>query len=339
MPKVRRDIPGELTAPSQEFRAASDRIGFYWWHWDNISRKVRMDEGFVKILGLPPNKDGYPQETIYKNVHPEDMKRNSGVLEALSKGEGALYEIEYRIKNSSGEWKWYFNRGSVLQRDEQGNLAVIGGVSLDISRPFSRLLAMVEEKEKFEFIVKNSNEAIIVIELLKDRAGLVLDGNKAAMDLFKVGEEVLGKPLPDYILNDQVIGKGGTLMNSVFETGFGRIEQKVKMADGEELWLEFTLHAFTKTGENLMIAVVNDKTAGKKAEAALRETERLNQTVVEAANDRIGLYTVEGKPLLLNSAFYEAVGYSREEYMHVGQYELTHPDDLEKLQEEAEGAF
>lgn len=339
MPKVRRDIPGELTAPSQEFRAASDRIGFYWWHWDNISRKVRMDEGFVKILGLPPNKDGYPQETIYKNVHPEDMKRNSGVLEALSKGEGALYEIEYRIKNSSGEWKWYFNRGSVLQRDEQGNLAVIGGVSLDISRPFSRLLAMVEEKEKFEFIVKNSNEAIIVIELLKDRAGLVLDGNKAAMDLFKVGEEVLGKPLPDYILNDQVIGKGGTLMNSVFETGFGRIEQKVKMADGEELWLEFTLHAFTKTGENLMIAVVNDKTAGKKAEAALRETERLNQTVVEAANDRIGLFTVEGKPLLMNSAFYETVGYSREEYMHVGQYELTHPDDLEKLQEEAKVLF
>jgi len=123
-------------------------------------------------------------------------------------------------------------------------------------------------------------------------------------------------------------------MEDIFEKGFSRIEQKVKLDDGEELWLEFTLHAFTLTGENLMIAVVKDKTPERKSEAALRETERLYQTVVEAANDRIALLSVDGKPLLMNSPYYETLGYSREEFLLFGQYELIHPDDHERMKEE-----
>ncbi|MBT4639102.1 MAG: hypothetical protein HOC09_09770, partial [Deltaproteobacteria bacterium] len=191
-----------------------------------------------------------------------------------------------------------YSTDPVLQKNEKGEPAVIGGISIDISSTFTKLLAMVEEKDKFEFIFRHSTEAIVVIELLDGKAGMVLDANKAAMDLFKKGPEAFGLPLPDNILQDKVIGKDGVLMKDVFEKGYGRIEQKVKIDGGEERWLEFTLHAFTKTGENLMIAIAKDKTAGKKAEAALRETERLYQTVVEAANDRIGLFTVDGTPLL-----------------------------------------
>ncbi len=333
------DVPGELLSPSQQFQKASDSVGLYWWHWERVSKRIRMSEGMAKILGLSPNSDGFLPESIYGNFHPEDAERNTKLVNRLYLGQDELYEIEYRIKDSTGKWLWYYNRGSVIQKDEAGKPAVIGGISMDISGPFKRLLAVVEEKEKFEFIVRNTNEAIIVIELLEGKAGMVLDGNKAAMDLFKTGPEAFGKPLPEYILQDKLIGKDGALMKDVFEKGFGRIEQKVKSDDGEELWLEFTLHAFTKTGENLMIAIVKDKTPERMSEAALRETERLYQTVVEAANDRIGLFTVDGKPLLLNSAFYETVGFTKEEFMHIGQNELTHPDDLERLKEEGKVLF
>ena len=298
-----------------------------------------MSDGLVTTLGLSITEEGYSLELIYQNIHPEDVEQNRVVLKQLYTGEDELYEIEYRIKDPSGEWKWYYNRGSVVQKNAAGNPEVIGGICMDISSQFKRLLSMVEEKEKFEFIVRHSNEAIVVIELLEGKAGVVLDANKAAMDLFKKGPEVFGKPLPNNILQDKVIGKGGALMKDIFEKGFSRIEQKVKLDDGEELWLEFTLHAFTLTGENLMIAIIKDKTYGKRTEAALRETERLYQTVVEAANDRIGLFTVDGKPLLLNSAFYESLGFSREEFMQLDQNESIHPDDLERLEEEGKELF
>jgi PAS domain S-box-containing protein len=120
-------------------------------------------------------------------------------------------------------------------------------------------------------------------------------------------------------------------MKDIFEKGFGRIEQKVKIDSGEELWLEFTLHAFTKTGENLMIAIVKDKTPERMSEAALRETERLYQTVVEAANDSIGLFTKDRKVILMNSALYEVVGYTKEEYEALALLDIVHPEDKEQL--------
>jgi len=336
MAKDHKFLPGELQSPSDQFQAASDSVGLHWWHWEYLTQRIRMSEGLMEILGLAPSPDGYDPEIVYGNIHPEDAERNRVLLQQLYTGEDDLYEIEYRVKDTAGGWQWYYNRGSVVQKSKDGKPVVIGGIAMDISRNFKRLLAMVEEKEKFEFIVRNTNEAIIVIELLEGKAGIVLDANKAAMDLFSRGPESFGKPLPDQILQDQVIGKDGVLMKDVFEKGYGRVEQCYTTDDGRALWLEFTLHAFTLTGENLMIAIVKDLTPERKSEAALRETERLYQTVVEAANDRIALLKVNGKPLLMNSPYYEALGYSKEEFLGFRQYELIHPDDIARMKEEGE---
>ena len=334
-----KGIPGELLSPSPRLQSAAENLGLHWWFWETSSQRITLSESLMKILGLQPQKDGFLPEEVYQNAHPEDVVRNEQLLSRLILGEDELYEIEYRIRDTNGDWQWYYSRGTVLKKDEDGNPLLINGITMEISAPFAKLLSMVEEKEKFEFIVRNTNEAIIVIELLEDRAGMILDGNKAAMDLFNKGPEVFGKPLPDNILQDEVIGKDGALMKDVFEKGFGRVEQCYRNDKGQDLWLEFTLHAFTLTGENLMIAIVKDKTPERKSEAALRETERLYQTVVEAANDRIALMTVDGKPLLMNSPYYEALGYSRKEFLTFGQYELMHPDDRERMEEEGELLF
>lgn len=331
-----KGIPGELISPSPKLLKALGNIGLHWWFWETATQRVTLSGRLIEILGLKPQKDGFLPEEVYQNAHPEDVVRNEQLLRRLILGEDSLYEIEYRIRDKEGKWQWYYSRGTVLQKSEDGKPLLINGITMEMSAPFARLLSMVEEKDKFEFIVRNTNEAIIVIELLEDRAGMVLDANKAAMDLFNKGPEAFGKPLPDKILQDEVIGKDGTLMRDVFEKGFGRVEQCYRTDDGRDLWLEFTLHSFTLTGENLMIAIVNDKTPERKSEAALRETERLYQTLFEAANDRIGLFSVEGKPLLMNSPYYEDLGYTREEYLGFGQYELFHPDDRERVEKEAE---
>ncbi|MDF1575948.1 MAG: PAS domain S-box protein [Bacteroidales bacterium] len=325
------EVPGELLSPSQEFQAASDSVGLYWWHWDYKSRRIRMSDGLARILGLAHHPEGYDPDSIYQNVHPEDAQRNKVLLEHLYGGKDDLYEIEYRIKDKTGKWRWYYNRGSIVQKSEAGKPLVIGGISMDISGQFRRLLSMVEEKEKFEFIVRHSNEAIVIIELAEGKAGVVLDANKAALDLFNKGPEVFGRPLPDNILQDKVIGRGGALMKDIVEKGFSRVEQKVKLDDGKDLWLEFTLHAFTLTGENLMIALIKDKTSGKRTEAALRESEKLYRVLFEAAEDSIGLFTRDRKIILMNSAMHEVIGYTKEEYEALTMMDIVHPDDKELL--------
>jgi PAS domain S-box-containing protein len=322
-------VPRELQLPSQQFQTYSDRIGLQWWHWEQSDGKIKMSQGLAKILGLSFDPAGYPPASIYRNIHPEDMERDQNLIERLYSGEDELYEIEYRIKDTHGAWIWYYNRGVVLHREETGKPAVIGGIVMDISAPFTKLLAMVEEKDKFEFIVRNTNEAIIVIELLDGKAGNILDANRAAMDLFKKGPEVFGKPLPENILQDKVIGKDGVLMKDVLEKGFGIVEQKVKIDDGEELWLEFTLHAFTLTGENLMIAIVKDKTPERLSEVALRESEKQYRTLFEAADDPIVLFSVDREIILTNSAFYDVIGYTKEEFDKLDLMSFVPPEDIE----------
>jgi len=285
----------------------------------------------MKILGIAPGEFDQSLTSLSKNIHPDDIEKNREKIRPLIQGEIDLYELEYRVKDPHGEWQWYYNRGIVNQRDENGKPVHLGGISIDISGQFKRLLSIVEEKEKFEFIVRNTNEAIVVIELLEGKAGNILDANKAAMDLFKKGPEVFGKPLPDAILQDKLIGKGGVLMRDVFEKGFGRVEQKVEIDSGETLWLEISLHAFTLTGENLMIAIIKDMTPERMSEAALRESERRYRTLFEAADDSIGLLTVDREIILINSAFYETFGFTREEFMDFDWLELVHPEDMKYL--------
>jgi len=331
MTTTRTPLPKELTSPSAEFISISESIGLYWWHWDHRERKMILGPGLMKILGLAPGEFDHSLSSLSRNIHPDDIEKNRKRIRRLIQGESDLYELEYRVKDPQGEWQWYYNRGTVNQRDEHGRPVHLGGITIDISGQFKRLLSLVEEKEKFEFIVRNTNEAIVVIELLEGKAGNILDANKAAMDLFKKGAEVLGKPLPDEILQDKVIGKDGVLMRDVFEKGFGRVEQKVEIDSGETLWLEITLHAFTLTGENLMIAILKDMTPERMTEAALRETEKLYRILFEAADDAIGLFTVDREVVLMNSALFENIGYTKEEYVELDLMEIVHPEDSMQL--------
>jgi len=323
-------VPRELAAPSKEFLTASESLGLYWWHWDHQERKIDLSPAMIKILGHDPEKFDRSITSLNKNIHPDDVQKNADKIRQLIRSEIDLYEIEYRVKDKAGEWQWYYNRGTVVQRDKTGKPAALGGISIDISSQFRYLLSMVQEKDKFEYIFRNTNEAIIIIELLEGKAGKVLDANKAALTLFNREQEDLMKPLSDEILQDKVIGKDGVLMNDVFEKGFARVERKLKIGN-ETKWLEISVHAFTLTGENLMIAIAKDKTPQRETEAALQESERMYRTLFESADDPIGLFAADRKIILINSAFHKTFGYALEEFMALEWMEIVHPEDILRI--------
>jgi len=54
------------------------------------------------------------------------------MVDAIS-GQSEIYECEYRIKDKSGNWKWFQDRGRVTQRDEQGRAILAAGIVFDIT--------------------------------------------------------------------------------------------------------------------------------------------------------------------------------------------------------------
>lgn len=324
-------LPRELIAPSAEMREASERIGLHWWYWDTREHRLTVSPGLLRILGYTPAEYDPYEPTIYRNIHPEDAGENKIRFGRLLEGEIELYEIEYRVKNREGAWEWYYNRGNVIEYRPDGKPAVVGGISMNISGRFSYLLSMLEEKQKFEFIFRHSNEAIMIIELRDEKAFRVVDANEAAVALFETDKSRLVGEIPPAFATDALIGVSGSGIRRLRETGFVRFEKEVVLGEEKRAWLEFTGHSFNLTGEDLVLAIVKDITSGKLTEAALRESEKLYRILFEAANDRVALLTTEGKFLLVNTAFYHSVGYTREEFLEIDRRDIIHPDDFEMV--------
>jgi diguanylate cyclase (GGDEF)-like protein len=56
-------------------------------------------------------------------------------------GKKATYEVEYRIKTKAGDYKWYYDRGSIVKRDDNGKPLLVVGIVFDITES-------ILEKEK-----------------------------------------------------------------------------------------------------------------------------------------------------------------------------------------------
>jgi PAS domain S-box-containing protein len=139
------------------------------------------------------------------------------------------------------------------------------------SRRERQMSSKMEEQEKFEFIFRNTREAIVIIELAEGKAGRVLDANRAALELFESeAESIMQLILPEQ-REDEAAGESGGLFWQVMEEGYGRVERKVKTGRGGVRWLEITAHSFARTGESLVIAIIADVTERRLALQELEE--------------------------------------------------------------------
>lgn len=332
-------IPRELDSPSEEFLQASENIGLYWWYWDPHNRYLHVSPGLLTLFGIDEMAFDHTIEMIYPYVHPEDIDKNRDRIENLIKGKAERYEMEFRVKDPGGGWRWFFNRGGVRMWDKRGEAILVGGITIEISGEFRHLLAMVEQKEKFEFVFHHTTEPILILKNVEGGSIHVRDANQAALDLFQMDKDRMISGSPGLFDSGEIKVAGRRILSQLRKKGYANFEMKVIPGDGEKRWLEFSVTEFGLAEEDLMLVIISDRTRRKEAEEALKETERIYRTLFEAADDRIGLFNLDQEPVLLNAAFYESLGYTREEFLAGGGAESIHPDDQIRLQEEGKALF
>ena len=73
----------------------------------------------LEYTGLTP-QEARSKEAVARIFHPEDLKKLE-VLRERMRTEGALSEMEARIRGKDGEYRWFLIRDNPL-RDEQGRI-------------------------------------------------------------------------------------------------------------------------------------------------------------------------------------------------------------------------
>ncbi len=106
------------------------------WYWNYVTNEVHFNPLKVTTLGYTleelPEKVGF--QFFTEKIHPEDFGHIMQIMAQHLKGVLPVYECEYRIRTKSGEWKWYYDRGKVTQRDTQGKPLFLVGIVFDITR-------------------------------------------------------------------------------------------------------------------------------------------------------------------------------------------------------------
>lgn len=108
---------------------------FAWWEWDVVTNKVVFNELKVTMLGYDPAdfKDkGY--EVFTGLLHPDDYLKAMNAMMIVLKGESELYQVDYRIKAKSGEYRLYMDRGTVIEKVSNNKPARIRGIVIDLGR-------------------------------------------------------------------------------------------------------------------------------------------------------------------------------------------------------------
>jgi formate hydrogenlyase transcriptional activator len=123
------------------------------WDWDVLSNNVFYSDRFKEILGYTSEEFPGTLDAFRSCLHPEDADAVWAAVERHLK-EHVPYNIEYRMKTKSGDYRWFLARGQAIW-DDKGNATRMSGSLQDIT----------ERKEA----VQKLKDALIEIKELKNR--------------------------------------------------------------------------------------------------------------------------------------------------------------------------
>lgn len=129
----------ESRAKRQRLQESCDRVDLLMEHggsgiWDWQAGKPILFEGaWHKLCSLPPGTSQVGEEVWFSLIHPEDLPRVRAARDSHLRGESTRFEEEYRLRSSSGFYRWVFDRGIVMHRDSTGRGLRMVGLCMDLS--------------------------------------------------------------------------------------------------------------------------------------------------------------------------------------------------------------
>lgn len=103
------------------------------WELDLSTGRIEYDENWQRILGYKPGEVKYNIEWLKDNIYPDHKSRLLKAIRDYQAKNKKYYDLEYRLKTKSGEWKWVWTRGTALTYDENNNPLKLTGTNRDIT--------------------------------------------------------------------------------------------------------------------------------------------------------------------------------------------------------------
>ncbi|MCC3145130.1 PAS domain S-box protein [Halanaerobium sp. Z-7514] len=251
------------------------------WEWNIQSGETVFNQRWAEILGYDLAEISPTQIDLWsKLTHPDDLAKSRNQLIKHFKKEIDSYDIEIRMKHSSGDWIWVKILGKVTSWTREGRAEKMFGIYIDITER--------KEQEKEIKLLANAMKNISDSVIITDANFKIKHINKAAEKLFGYSLKEIKDKTPIIFNSEQDPQK---VQQEIYEKiSAGKIYKKEllnKKKDGSKFICEMKITPIkNKKGEIYSyIAVQSDITARKEQRAELEFQYQFQKTLAEISSN------------------------------------------------------
>jgi PAS domain S-box-containing protein len=272
--EVAGGVPYRQSYPEEEFHIIYDFIG----------------EGISQITGYKAEEFS---ETLWDSLVQEsqlvgDLTKYSWreAVQRVRSGASPIWQCEHRIRTRNGETRWIYETAVEL-RDKEGKSHGSIGLFQDITARKQAEEALRQSEERFSKAFQSSP---VIITISQINSGILLEVNEAFEKVMGFSrDEVIGKTAAELRLWANLADRV-PIMQKFIENGELRNEElQFRTKQGEIITCNYSAELIELGGEKCSLAIVEDITERKKAEARILRLNRLyatishiNQTIVHA---------------------------------------------------------
>jgi PAS domain S-box-containing protein len=154
----RRRQDEALRESEARFRVAIEAGGLATWEIDLVQGRTRIDAGYAKMLGLPPEPFEGSRDDGRAMLHPDDLPRARRDLEAAIAAKDSFHN-EYRCITMDRRIIWLTCHGRVVL-DAAGNPLRVVGVVNDVTARRNREEALREALAARELLLREADHRI-----------------------------------------------------------------------------------------------------------------------------------------------------------------------------------
>jgi PAS domain S-box-containing protein len=330
---VVRDVTEEkqaadtLAERERHLAAIMDNAPFAIFLKDRDGRYLRTNRLFDKIAGKSeqPTTGGRAPETIVDDWIEIAMRTDEEVMST-----GKILTIDTRTYAKRDDFQ-YASVTKFPVRDDTGEIVGVGGIIANITERHLAEQTLRQREADLRAIMNNAPVAIF----LKDRAGRFRFVNRRYVEWYhfdpdriygRSNADILPVPLR-YRADDtdrEVLARGEI---ATFEYRTDWMDHK----DGFDVARVTKFRIVDEAGDIVGVGgFVEDITARKGAEEALRKSEERFRALIEQSND-LTIVVEGGVARYVSPSVWEQAGYAAEEIIGQSIFDFVHPDDRDDM--------
>jgi diguanylate cyclase (GGDEF)-like protein/PAS domain S-box-containing protein len=159
------------------------------WDWNIRTNAIQINERWLTMLGLPADRSEIDFDFWSGLLHEDDRSAVKTSVERLLNRDVELYDEEFRLLSTSGDYRWIRSRGQIVEFKDNGEPIRVAGVHQDITELKKARVELEQAHKQLMKYVQIVDEYVITSST--DDKGLITYASEAFCKISGYAQEEL----------------------------------------------------------------------------------------------------------------------------------------------------